>query len=1091
MFFFPPAARLAALLVLGLTAAWAQTAQIAGTITDPTGAAIPAAGIIVTRRETGLERKTTSNAKGRYAVPLLPPGRYRVSIRHDDFVPVGRSGILLSADQNVRLDFSLEVGQVTEQITVEGDVSQVDVETATLRQVIERRRLVDLPLEGRNAAELTLLVAGTYEAPAAGTLRDSAVQFPGSLAISASGARQNQISYNLDGGVHHDTLTQVNAPFPMPDALQEFSVQTGNYSAEFGSNAGAVVNVVSKSGTNEFHGNAFAFHRNEVFNARNVFAAERDPLKRTQFGATLGGPFSVPGLYRGSNRTFFFLGYQGTRRRTQDNALTALVPTEAQRRGDFSALPFPVVDPQTGDPFPGNSIPLDRFDPVAANFLDFLPTATGSGEVFVSQPDSQDFDELLLRADHELTSRDRLGLRYFLDDFLGRSSWDGRNLLLFTNSADNRVQDFRLSETHIFSPRVVNESSFSYSRYVTNRAGPRDAPNAVDLGANVHNPSGMSCMRVFVFGFFATTASDRLTILRQNYTVADDVKWISGRHNLSFGGRYQRSLLNQDTEFRSGGAWFVLGHETGHATSDFLLGKLFAFQQDAPGDKANVVNIPSVYVQDNFRAGPRLSLTFGVRWDPLLPLQERDGKFHVFDPDRFRAGETSAQFVNAPPGLFFRGDAGVPHHGHRGDLNNWAPRVGFAYDVTGDGKTSLRGAGGVFLNQRVPLQQQGAVFQNAPWGSTVLLRSPAAPFSDPYRDSTNPFPTPEVPDRDSFFPSPAVVSSYDPTNKFVTPTIYNWHLTVERQLLPNYLLRLAYVGSHGSHLMGRGLEINPADNTLTGRVSARRLFPGYSSIGMQSSSKNSSYNSLQVTLEKRFSSGSAWLGGLSLLTNYTWSHSIDDQAFGESENGVLGQNIAPLPFNHPFYRPYNRGPSDFDRRQRFVTSYVWDLPSPGRSGKLARRLLGGWQWSGILSIQTGAPFTVLTGRDDMRTGLNSQRALVLDGANPYRPSPGECGGSFSCEPLLNPDAFARPATDTFSPQGKNVFRGPGQWTWDMGIFKNFPSEKFNVQLRWEFFNIFNHASLGLPHNALSNPRFGGITVAGDPRIGQVALKVSF
>ncbi len=378
MFFFRPAVKLALLLVTGLSVAWAQTAQIAGTITDPTGAVIATADITITRLETSLERKTASNAKGRYAVPLLPPGRYRVSVQHDDFVTATRSGILLSADQNVRLDFSLEVGQVTEQITVEGDVSQVDVETAALRQVIGRRRLVDLPLEGRNAAELTLLVAGAYEAPAAGTIRDGAVQFPGSLAISAGGARQNQISYNLDGEVHHDTLTQVNAPFPMPDSLEEFSVQASNYSAEFGSNAGAVVNVISKSGTNEFHGNAFAFHRNEVFNARNVFAAERDPLKRTQLGGTLGGPVHIPGLYRGRNKTFFFLGYQGTRTRTQDNALSSIVPTDANRQGDFSSTPQAVIDPLTDEPFPGNIIPLNRFDPVSVELLGFLPQGGAS-----------------------------------------------------------------------------------------------------------------------------------------------------------------------------------------------------------------------------------------------------------------------------------------------------------------------------------------------------------------------------------------------------------------------------------------------------------------------------------------------------------------------------------------------------------------------------------------------------------------------------------------------------------------------------------------------------------------------------------------
>ncbi len=1077
---------------MGLAVAWAQTAQIAGTITDPTGAAIPAAGIIVTRRETGLERKTTSNAKGRYAVPLLPPGRYRVSAQHDNFVPVAHSGIILSADQNVRLDFSLEVGPVTEQITVEGDVSQVDVVTATLRQVIERRRLVDLPLEGRNAAELTLLVAGAYEAPAAGTIRDGTVQFPGSLAISASGARQNQISYNLDGGVHHDTLTQVNAPFPMPDALQEFSIQTGNYSAEFGSNAGAVVNVVSKSGTNEFHGNVFAFHRNEVFNARNVFAAERDPLKRTQFGGTFGGPVHIPGLYRGRDKTFFFLGYQGTRTRTQDNALNAIVPTDANRQGDFSSSPQAVTDPLTGAPFPGNLIPLSRRDPVSVELLSFLPPGGANGLVFVPQPSSRDFNEILLRGDHQFGSSDTLFIRHFLDDFVDRSNWDGRNFLLFTNSAEDRVQQLQLRETHIFSHQLINDFSFGFSRYITNRDGPPDAPNAVDLGARMYNPEGLSGVRTIVSGFFATLASDRLTLLRRNFSLSNSVKWISGRHNMSFGGRYQRSLLDQKTQFLAGGQWIFLGLTTRSPLASFLLGQPWRFQQNAAGIKSNVVNIPSLYFQDNFRVSRRLSLTFGLRWDPLLPLQERGAKFHVFDPDRFRAGETSRQFVNAPPGLFFRGDAGIPEHGHRADWNNLAPRVGFAYDLSGDGKTSLRGGAGVFYNQRVPLQQQGGVFQSAPWGATLRMNQPEAPFSDPFREATNPFPLSTAPVVDALFPSPTVVAGYDPKKKFVTPIIYHWHLTLERQLSSDYLLRTAYVASHGSHLMGRGLELNPADNTiLTGRVDARRLFPGYSSIGMQSSSKNSSYHSLQATLEKRFSRGPAWLDGLSLLTNYTWSHSIDDQAFNEAENGLLARNVAPLPFNHPFLRPYNRGPSDFDRRHRFVASYVWDLPGPPTSGVVGSLLLGGWELTGILSVQTGAPFTVLAGADSMRTGLSSQRAVVLEGVDPYQSGPGKCAGFSFCEPFLSPAAFALPAVNTFAAQGKNVFRGPRQWTWDMGFFKNFRHEEFNVQLRWEFFNIFNNARLNLPSFVFRDPRFGAFTQAKDPRIGQVGLKISF
>ena len=715
-----------------------------------------------------------------------------------------------------------------------------------------------------------------------------------------------------------------------------------------------------------------------------------------------------------------------------------------------------------------------------------------SGGVFVPRPSSQDFNEILIRGDHSFRSSDTLFIRYFLDDFVDRSNWDGQNFLLFTNSAEDRVQELGLSETHIFSHQLINDFSFGYSRYITNRDGPLDAPNAVDLGVHMYNPMGLSGVRTFVSGFFATIASDRLTLLRRNFTFRNSLKWFSGRHNMSFGGRYQRSLLDQETQFLAGGQWIFVGLETRSPVASFLLGQPWRFQQNAPGTKNNAVNIPSLYFQDNFRVSRRLSLTFGIRWDPLLPLQERAAKFHVFDPGRFRAGETSRQFASAPPGLFFRGDAGIAEHGHSGDLNNLAPRVGFAYDLTGDAKTSLRGGTGVFYNQRVPLQQQGGTFQSAPWGSTVRIDQPEAPFSDPFRKTTNPFPVSTAPLADALFPSPTVVAGYDPGKKFVTPIIYNWHLTLERQLSPDYLLRTAYVASHGSHLMGRGLELNPADNTIpTGRVDARRLFPGYSSIGMQSSSKNSSYNSLQVTLQKRFNTAFSLLSGLDLLANYTWSHSIDDQAFGEAENGLLARNVAPLPFNHPFFRPYNRGPSDFDRRHRFVASYVWDLPGPSTSNGIGDSVFGGWKLSGILSVQTGAPFTVLAGADSMRTGLSSQRAVVLEGVDPYGSGPGRCQSFSFCESFLSPAAFALPAINTFSAQGKNVFRGPNQWAWDMGFFKDFQHEKLNIQLRCEFFNIFNNVALNLPSFVFRDPRFGAITQAEDPRIGQVGLKISF
>lgn len=394
-------------------------AELSGRITDQTQSVVPGAAITITRLDTATERRAVSNESGAYIVSSLLPGRYEVQIRKEGFQMAVRSGIELHVDDKVRLDFELRVGDVAEIVAVTSTAELVQT-TGTLNQVVEERRIVDLPLNGRNAAELTLLVPGATRAPTSGVDQGIGKTFPGVIAISTNGSRQNQISYNLDGGNHVDEYTVVSSPFPFPDALQEFSVQTSNYSAQYGQNSGGVVNVATKSGSNEWHGGAFGFLRNESLNARNYFASERDELKRVQFGGTASGPVQIPGVYDGHDRTFWFMGYQGTRLRNIQRGLNAFVPTNANRGGDFSALlnatdpgnsvgrVVKVLDPENGQQFPDNRIPLSRFDPASVKLLNYIPTASGNGRIEYARPLHDDFNEILARVDHHFSAGDIL-----------------------------------------------------------------------------------------------------------------------------------------------------------------------------------------------------------------------------------------------------------------------------------------------------------------------------------------------------------------------------------------------------------------------------------------------------------------------------------------------------------------------------------------------------------------------------------------------------------------------------------------------------------------------------------------------------------
>jgi len=1065
-----------------------------------------------------------ADAHGAYVINSLRPSTYTIRAEAPGFQRSVHEHIVLLADQSLTIDAKLQVGQVTETVNVDESAPQVDTVTGTLGQVIDQARIIELPLNGRNAATLTTLVPGVMPSPSNGAFQSSTFgnQPVGGQAaavtVSTNGSSQTAVNYQLDGGDNVDQYTNVNQPFPMPDSLQEFSVQTSDYSAQYGQNSGAIVNVVTKSGTNAFHGGVFEFVRNSVFNARNWASPARDQIKRNQFGGTLGGPVRIPGVYNGKDRTFFFFGHQSTLFRYVSSGGQGYVPTAANLAGDFSAMldatspgnplgrVISIVDPLTGKPFPGNIIPTSRFDAAAIATAKLLPPAGGAnGLVRYTSPFApQDFTEETLRIDHAFSSKDRLTGRYFLDQFNNPAIYTPGNILVYRDGQPNRSQNLVVQELHIFSPAVLNDFRFTASQVNGRQVPPSNSLNLSELGVNLFQPTnapkiieGVSVSGLFSFGDHAFGG-----FVRNNYVWYDDVKIVRGRHSIGFGGLVQRAQLDVNNNFKRFGSFTFSGDTTGYALADFFLGSVRSFSQGSgefQNDRDTFVNL---YVQDSIRVSRRLTLSLGLRYEPYRPWQEVQNRLELFRPSDYLAGRISKVYVNAPVGLTFPGDDGFPSGGTNGDYNNLAPRLGFAWDVSGDHKTSVRGGVGAFYDSRVISQLTQNTVDNNPFSPSLSLTSPAGPFSDPYRGLAlhPPFPFPAP--KDFVFPLPISVLTFDPTTNFVVPMTYNWNITVERQVLPDWLLRVAYVGSRGLHLR-RDEQLNPvlyvpgaagAYGNPSLAANSRRLYmPAYGSIGMETQTGSQKYHSLQATLEKRFSKG------LTILASYTWAKSLDDLPPSQTLQ-ANGSGSFSEPVYVPGFSRFEYGPSIFDRTHRFVTSYVWQLPELRGSSALVRQTLGGWELSGILTAQTGDPLTIYAGTD--RSATNGKDRAVVTGD----PAGGNaCLGVAPCLNWLNPSSFAAPVAAVGTPAdvyaaypykfgniGKGAVRGPGSFNWDMGLAKDFRVyESVSVQFRAEFFNAFNHVNFSDPVATISTPGFGSIRSAADPRIGQLALKVKF
>jgi hypothetical protein len=1131
------------LLSLGCTLLFAQkdTASIVGTVLDSTQASIPGAEVKAVNLDTNYVYRATSDTSGQFSMSPVRIGRYRVEVTATGFKTAVSETITLDVQQRARVDLTLVPGSIQETVEVQATAPLLETDTAERGQVINNRTMSFLPLNGRNAVQLAQLTAGvTFSEPGA---RDET-----GFGFSANGARSLQNNFLLDGIDNNsnlpDLLNEANyVVMPSVDALSEFKVQTDSYAAEFGRANGAVVNATIKSGTNQFHGVVYEFLRNDKLDARNFFDVTKPPYRQNQFGVTFGGPVRKDHL-------FFFGDYEGLRIR-QGQTLTALIPTAAQLGGDFSSqldLNTPTgardcngrptyagelfdtkltqassLSPTgfCGVPFgydangnPSNVIPNGKMDPLGVKLAALYPqpNVNGSGFNYVANPlltESRNQGDV--RVDQNFSEKDNAFYRFSISrqpsmipsTFPGLADGGG----FFSGDEQNTAYSAAVSETHVFSPTRINELRLGYNRLHSRRfqfnsnvdvSGQTGFPGVpFSAGTNNGGLPQLTFNDVATLGSPTFLPSDEI---QNTYSVSDTFTLIKGAHTLKFGGEWRpeeftifqpadpRGTMSFGTQFTDNPAAPGTG---GSGFSTLLTG------QPDGGSINNLHNIDyrrgnyAGFVEDDWRIGRKLTLNLGLRYEFFSTVKERFHSQANFNP---ATGELDIpQDSNATLTPTFAALLKVNHTASNGlinpDLNNFAPRVGIAYQLTG--RMVLRTAYGVFYNgsENGPYSNPSQGF-NPPYFVGTSFSAPCGLPS--YNAAAQDCSVPGISSLRNGFPANSLVDPNVPTlfsmdPNLRTPYVQQWHFTMQFEPTHDTVFETGYVGSKGTKLF-TFLNLNQAGPSAdpSAPFAPRRAFPSIdTSISYFNSAGNSEYDALQTKFQRRFSKG------LSVLAAYTWSH-----ALGNASNANLGaqNNDSFRWIAHP---EWEHGNLDFDVRHRFVASYIWDLPF-GRDRALGsnasgvtNQIIGGWQLAGITMISSGTWYTITDSNGNFANSDGQQRPDSVAGQNAL-------GKSCIAGTVFNTCAFTDPPLGSFGNVGQNTVRGPGLQNWDMSLFKEFPfTESKRLQFRAEVFNLPNHANMLFakpgPQNsnnatAFGTPTFGFATAARAPRQIQFGLK---
>jgi hypothetical protein len=1003
---------------------------------DSSGAVLPGVTIRIKNIDTNQARETVSNESGSYFIPLLPVGHYEVSAELPGFKTDVKTGLELQVDQRLNVGFKLEVGQISEKLTVSEAAPLVQADSATVGDVVDTQKMVELPLNGRLFSQVALLT------PSATTLAaGNLMARPERDAFVVAGLPNTANYYMIDGIDNNDISVNIEAVKPSIDAIQEYKMQSGTYSAEFGHGGGAQVNIITKAGTNAYHGTVYEFLRNSKLDARNYFDLPSRPIpqfQRNQWGGTFGGPII-------KDKMFFFVSDEELNMRQGQTMGATTIPTSAWLAGDFSGQSVIIKDPLNGNqPFPGNKIPGNRFDPsglAIANLFPLANTSSGTINFISSPPDALTWHQPSGRVDYTISSKDSLFLRVNKNHLQTNIAFDPGSSP-FPGYGDNKREiatNIGIVETHIISPTLINEARLGYNFYREEQpnasAGFDATQELLGINGTSRNP------RDFAYPYFSvkglSNLGDRTASPQDrkvpNFQAFDAITWIHKNHNIKSGFEWHRIQNNFFWDSLSRGSFNFTGQYTGLGFADLLLGYVAQTSLNL-GDTQRYFRQTNVdaFVQDDWKMNQKVTLNLGVRYEINTPIVEKFNKIASF---------------NAKTGqIDIAGQNGVPRGIYPTAYKNFGPRTGLAYDITEDGKTIFRIGYGIYFDQAQD------------W--TNILTGSAGGYPFDYSYVFNGSAT--IPDLTMRNPFPsnsgnASISLFSESRDYRTTYVQQYSAGVQRQVARNLVVELSFLGNkQTAGNITRPINAPSPGPGTAAQVNARRPFPQYGNLSQNQSTGNADYNSGILRIEKRFS------GGLTFLGSYTWSKSIWDQTTPDPSNTRMG-----------------RGPSPIDNRHRVVFSYLYELPFLKNNG-----YLGGWQISGVVTLRSGQPLTPTLTADNSNTTARQDRPLAI--GNPAIDNPDPRVGWW------NRSAFTTPPIYTYGNAGTGILVGPAFNNVDFSTSKNFRvTEGTRLQFRGEIFNILNHPNFGQPNTQWDTALFGTVGSALPSRQIQFGLKLVF